>query len=210
VASGWTALAEDLADHPAADAVSGGDLGQAHAALTIADYSIAVDVEGPAPDVSPLEFGAPHAGSHPLDDQVAFEFGDGADDDDERPAERTAGVDVLAEANELDLQMGEFIEHLEEVADRPCHAVERPDHHDIEPAATSVCQQLIEAGALCFRTADLVGVLVDDLEATLRGEAAQIVQLGFGVLIDSRHAHVKGRTFHPRRPFFRPDGRPFG
>jgi hypothetical protein len=80
-----------------------------------------------------------------------------------------------------------------------------------ELAPTSIGEELIETRASRFRTTDLVGVLVDDLEATLRGEAAQVVELGFGVLIHRRDTHVQGRTFaHPRRPFFRPAGRPFG
>jgi hypothetical protein len=46
--------------------------------------------------------GAPHAGAHPLDDQVALELGDGADDDDQGAPQWAAGVDLLAETDELD------------------------------------------------------------------------------------------------------------
>ena len=47
---------------------------------------------------------APHAGAHSLDDQVAFEFGDGADDHDESAAQRATGVDIFPEADELRLR----------------------------------------------------------------------------------------------------------
>ena len=84
------------------DAVSFGDLAQALSALAIAKDGFTIEIERPAADVTSFEPGAPHAGAHPLDDQVAFEFGDGADDDDDGPAQRAAGVDLLAEADELD------------------------------------------------------------------------------------------------------------
>ena len=40
-------------------------------------------------DVSSFEPGAPHTGAHPLDDQVAFEFGNGADDNHDGTAQRS-------------------------------------------------------------------------------------------------------------------------
>lgn len=53
-------------------------------------------------DMPALELGPPHAGAHPLDDQAAFEFGDGADDDDKNAAQRSACIDVFPEADVLD------------------------------------------------------------------------------------------------------------
>jgi len=61
---------------------------------------------------------APHAGAHPFDDQVAFEFGDGADDHHNGAAQRAARVDLLTEADELDVQSIELVEHLQEVPRR--------------------------------------------------------------------------------------------
>ena len=87
-------------------------------------------------------------------------------------------------------QMVELVENLEEVPDGAGEAVERPDHHDIELAAAGIGQQLIEAGPLGFGAADLVRVFLDDLEATLRGQAAQIMKLRLGVLIDGGDAHI--------------------
>ncbi len=103
MATGCGGLAEDFADQGAADSVSAGDLAQAASSLAVADDSAAIDVQWPAPDMLALELGAPHAGAHPLDDQVAFQFGDGADDDHHRPAQRSARVDIFPEADELDL-----------------------------------------------------------------------------------------------------------
>ena len=83
-----------------------GHLGQAHAGSAIANDAGTVDLERPAADVAAFEPGPAHAGPDPLDDQVAFELGDGADDDHHGAAQRSAGVDVLAEADELDAAGG--------------------------------------------------------------------------------------------------------
>ena len=46
---------------------------------------------------------APHAGAHSFDDQAAFQLSDGADDDNNRPAQWVAGVDLLSEADVFDV-----------------------------------------------------------------------------------------------------------
>jgi len=67
---------------------------------------LAIDFQGRASNVEAFQLGAPHAGAHPLDDQIAFQLSNGADDDDDSAPQRAAGVDVLAEADELDVEMG--------------------------------------------------------------------------------------------------------
>src|SRR5689334_4269531 len=78
----------------------------------------AVDVERLAADVPAFELGAAHTATHPFDDQVAFQFGDRTDDDDDGAPERATTVDVFPEADELDIEVAKFIERLQEVADR--------------------------------------------------------------------------------------------
>ncbi len=48
----------------------------------------AIEVERFAADVTAFELRAPHAGAHSLDDQVSFEFRDGADNHHDRPTQR--------------------------------------------------------------------------------------------------------------------------
>src|SRR4051794_30352028 len=102
---------EDAVDGGTGDAVVAGQLAQALAVAAIADDGIAIEFKRPAADVAPFEPGAPHAGAHPLDNKVAFELGDGADDDYYGAAQRAAGVDLLAERNELDIQPVQLVEH---------------------------------------------------------------------------------------------------
>ena len=85
VASGRTTLPEDFADHGAADPVGFGDLGQAHSTIPVPHDSGSIYMQWTAPSLTAFEAGAPHSGTHPFDDQVPLQLGDGADDDDDGP-----------------------------------------------------------------------------------------------------------------------------
>jgi len=199
---GMALLADDLRDHGAADAVGLGDLVQAHAAVAVSEHGGAIDIERMPADLAAFKPGPAHAGPDPFDDQVPLQLGDGADDHDDGAAERPAGVDVLAERDELDVEMVELIEDFDQVLHRPGQAVERPDQDNIEAAAAGVAEHLIEARAPSLGAADPVDVLLDDLQAALSGQGSEVVELGLGMLIDGRDPHVQSRSFHPRRPFF--------
>ena len=75
--------------------MSFGDLAQAEAVAAVAEDGFAIEVKWFSSDLTAFESGAPHSGSHPLDDQVAFEFGDHADDGHDGAAQGTARVDLL-------------------------------------------------------------------------------------------------------------------
>lgn len=121
-------------------------LAETLAALTIPQDGGTVEIEGLTSDVPAFEPGAAHTCPHPLDDEVAFEFGDGADDDNDRSAERPSGVDLLAEADELDVHPVQFVEHVQEVFNGPGDPVRGPDQDHLEPAAAGIAQQFIESG----------------------------------------------------------------
>ena len=84
--------------------MSFGDFSDALALAAVALDSSTIQYQWIAADVLALEPGAPHAGAHPLDDQVAFQFGDGADDDHDGAAQRATGIDIFPEADVLDLE----------------------------------------------------------------------------------------------------------
>jgi hypothetical protein len=81
------------------------DLAQALALAAIALYPDVIQLERITADVAAFKTGASHAGAYPLDDKVTFQFGNGADDDDDGPTQRTAGIDLLAERDELDIEV---------------------------------------------------------------------------------------------------------
>ena len=69
----------------------------------------------------------------------------------------------------------------------PCDPVEGPDHDDIEPSAPRIAQQLIQARTFGFGSGDPVRILLHNLEAALRSQLTQIVQLRLRVLINGTH-----------------------
>jgi hypothetical protein len=74
-------------------------------------------------DMLAFEPCAPHAGAHPLDDQAAFQLGDGTDDDHDGPAQRAASIDIFPEADVLDLETTELVQDFEEVFDTHLQAL---------------------------------------------------------------------------------------
>ena len=167
-----------------------GDLAEAVASSPIAQHSSPIYIQWPPADVPTFEPGPAHTSADPLDDQIAFEFSDGADDDHDRAAQRAAGVEVLTKADELDLEVVEFVEHLQEVPNGPGDPVRGPDQHDLEPAAASIPKQLIEPRPTRLGPGDSVGVLANDLKTTLLSHGTEIVKLGLRVLIHCGDAHV--------------------
>src|ERR1019366_3903438 len=71
------------------------DLTDTLAMLTVSLDGEVIQDQRIAADVLAFRPGAPHAGAHPLDNQVAFEFGDCTDDDHDGPAQRAAGIDIF-------------------------------------------------------------------------------------------------------------------
>ena len=86
-----------------------GQFTQAEAMGTIPQQSLMIEVEPWPADMLAFELGPSHTGRSALLDalyyKVALELGDGAHDDDNSTAQRTAGIDVFPEADELDVQM---------------------------------------------------------------------------------------------------------
>jgi hypothetical protein len=173
-----------------------GDLTQTLAPSALLKNSNAIDIEWPPADMPSLEPCSAHSCPHPFDDEIPFEFCDGADDDHDSPPERAAGIEVLAEADELDVEMVEFVEHLEEVAHGPGDPVRGPDQEHLEAAAARVPQQIIETRSASFSPRDSIGVLSNDLKTPLLGHRAEIIELSLWVLVDTGYAQIKGNSFH--------------
>ena len=106
-----------------------GQFGEAVSLCPVAPQGLVIDVERWASDALAFQPGTPHAGFNTLDNEVALQFGNRADDDHHGSAQRPAGVDVLPEGNKLEAEMVEFVEHFQEVADRASDAIESPHQH---------------------------------------------------------------------------------
>ena len=123
-----------------------GEFAQAHSAVTIPKNRLAIDLERLAADMASFEFRAAHAGSDTFDDQRPFQFGDRADDDDDGTAQRSASIEVFAEADELDAKVIQLVEHFEIVPNGAGDAIARPYQDYIELAPTSIGHELVEPG----------------------------------------------------------------
>jgi hypothetical protein len=163
---------------------------------SIPKNSSPIDIEWPATDMPAFEPGPTHSCPDPLDDKVPFQFSDSPDDDDDGPAERAAGIEVLAEADELDTEMIELVEHLKEVPDGSGDSVRSPDEHHLEAAAARIPEQLIETRPAGFRSRDPIGVLGDDLKTPLLSHRAKIMELSLWVLVHGRYAQIQGYSLH--------------
>src|SRR5271163_2678317 len=198
-APGWLCVfAEHAVDGGAGDTIALGQLTQTLALLAIPPDSSTIEFEGLAPDVAALELCSAHAGAHPLDDQVALEFRDRTDDDHDRPAQGAAGVDLFAEAEELDVEPVQLIKYLEEVLHGPGNTIRSPDQDGLEAAAAGIAHHGIKTRPPGFGAADRVGILLDDLVAALLSHLAEVVELSLGVLVQGRHTHVQCGALHKR------------
>ena len=139
-----------------------GDLAQALAMQAISLDGCLIQFQRSAADALAFEADAPHAGAHPLHDKVALEFGDGANDDDDSPAQRAGGVDIFSERDVLDVEPVEFVEHIEEVLHRPGQSIRSPDQNGIELAAAGIGHHLMKAWPPGLGSGDPVSVFVDD------------------------------------------------
>jgi hypothetical protein len=99
-------------------AMSLGDLAKALAILPVVLDGEIIQHQRISADVLAFKTSAPHAGAHSLDDQVAFQFSDSADDDDDGPAQWATSIDIFPEADVLDFQPVQLIQHFEEVFHR--------------------------------------------------------------------------------------------
>jgi len=177
------------------------DLAETLAATAIAADCGTIEIKRFPSDVAAFEFGSPHSGPDSLDDEVALQFSDGADDHDDGAAQRAAGVDLFPERDELNIQPVQFIEDFEEVFDRPGDSIGCPYQDHIESAATSIVHHAIQTGAARFRAADPVRVLFDDLIAALPGHLMEVVELSFWMMIKGADPQVEGGALHERRRF---------
>jgi hypothetical protein len=131
-----------------------------------------------------------------FDNKIPLEFGDSPDDDDDGPPQRAAGIKIFPEADELDVEVVKFVQHLEEVANGSGDPVRSPDQHHLEAGAARIPEQVIETGPASFGSGDSIGVFGNDLKTPLLGHCAEIMELGLRVLVHSGYAQIKCNSFH--------------
>ncbi len=142
-------------------------LADAETSLAIAEHSVTIEDQFGTADVLAFQLGAAHAGFHSFNNKVAFQLGNGADDDDHGASQRATGVDVFAKGNEADVEMIELIQRFQEVSDGARQPVERPDHDHVKAAAAGITQHAIQAGPAGPAAGKPVDILVNDRKPAL-------------------------------------------
>jgi hypothetical protein len=160
------------------------DLAKALAMLAVSLDGGVVQDHGISADVLAFKASAPHAGALALEDQVTFQFGNGADDDHDGPAQRAAGIDIFPKTDVLDLEPVKLVEDIEEVFHRSGDSVRRPDQDNVELTVAGIGHHGIESRSRVLRAADSIRVLMNDIEAALGGHLAQVKELRLRVLIE--------------------------
>jgi hypothetical protein len=137
-----------------------------------------VDIEWAATDVPAFEPSPSHSRPHSLDNQRSFQLGDGRDDHDDGAAQRAAGIKLLPEADVLDVQPVQFIQHFQEVTHTPGQAIASPDQDNIEAAAAGIGQHPVQPGPPGPGAANaVIDILLHDLKPALLGYLLKIVKL---------------------------------
>jgi hypothetical protein len=178
-------LFQDASDRSSRQSVQFGQLTDAKATLAITNHSVAVHNEFPTADMLTFQFCPGRAAAHAFDNKVALQFADRADDHDHRPTQWPGGVDLCAVADELDVEMLQFIQHFQKVANAACQPIKAPDHDHIEATMAGIAQHAIQPGPAGPGAGQLVDILFHQGEAALLHQLQQIVALAFRMLINT-------------------------
>ena len=161
-----------------------GELSETQTAISVAEQSSSINLNRLPAQHATLEPCTPQTGSDPLYNKVALQLRDRGDNDNDRPAQRSAGIEIFSKRNELDAQMVQCVQHLEKMPNASSQSVRRPHQHRVELPAMGSGEHLVECGALRIRAADPVSVFVNDFKAALSREPAQIKRLRLGILVE--------------------------
>jgi hypothetical protein len=164
--------------------------GQRHPCESVRNNRNSVNVEWSAAYSPTFQPRSAHPRLHAFGNQRTFKLGNRTDNHDYRPAQWASRVDIFAQADELDAEMSQLVEHFQEVANASRYPVERGYEHDVETMSPGICQQLIEAGSFRSGTGNNVCVFVRNFVSALLGHFAEVEQLCFKVLVSGAHACV--------------------
>lgn len=137
--------------------------------------------------------GRGQAGLGALSDQLAFELRQGPEDVEHQFAARGSRVDVLRQAAEPDVALGQGVHGVDEVTQRAAEAVQAPHDHGV--AGSRLVEELGQLAAFIERPRRPVG---EDPVAPGRLEG---VGLQPGVLLHGRDPCIPQQVPHARRPY---------
>lgn len=102
-----------------------------------------------------------HAVDHAVDDDVAFEFGEHAEQLQQHPAHGGGSVDRFGRGSEHDFRRVEFVEQFHKVAQTPRESIHAIDQQDVNHTCAGCRQCLLQAGSVGVRAGRVVGESFD-------------------------------------------------
>jgi len=171
------------------------DLSERHSRAPISHNLLSVDTKRNTTDVPALQSGSSHSSPNPFHDQIFLKLRNRTYDYNHRAAQWASGVNLFAKADEFDIEVIQFVENFEKMPDRTGHPIKSPDKHNIETVSPSIGHQFIKPRPFRFRTGNLIAVFGEYLVSPQPGHLAQVIQLGFSVLIRRRYTGVNSGSF---------------
>src|SRR5947208_12504020 len=104
-----------------------------------------IDLETWATKPLALGAGATKTGTDPFHDQAALKLGDGGDDREHCLAQRRARVDLLAQADELDIKVTKEFQRLDQVPHGSSEAGERCDDPDTDASRLHLAHEVFQS-----------------------------------------------------------------
>ena len=125
------------------------------------------------------------AGASAFADEFALEFRYAGEDVGEQSGcgVGVVGVDVLADGEEADPEVVEFLDPGDAVHERAAEAVHFPDQHGVKASQAGIVHEGIESGALGFGSGDLVGVGPVNFPAAAGAIFGEFANLNLVVLV---------------------------
>jgi hypothetical protein len=151
-----------------------GNFRQTHSRAAVANNLRSIDLERRTTYSSTFQFRSSHPGFDSFDDQTLLELGNRTHNHDDRSTQWTGRVDIFADADELDLEVVQLVEHFQEMADISSDAVKRRNDHNVKSVSPSIRQQLIESTSFGLRAGNCVGILTHNFKSALFCEFAQV------------------------------------
>jgi hypothetical protein len=148
-----------------------------------------------SPDAFSHGPGMRHSSPDSFRNQVPLKLSHGTDNMKEELPSRCSRVDTFGQADKIDSESVEFIQALNQVFQGTSKAIELPDDSHIEHSLTSVPHQCVELGPMTLCPTDsCIGAVIAASE-TFAGEAAQVVELDFAVLVRGAYSGIQRHDF---------------
>jgi hypothetical protein len=183
---------EQFIDAPFADPTLSGDCVEIHHFGAVFPVGFPIDLQFWSSEMTTIQPCPPQPGLQSFLNHRPLQFRNRSLDCQYCSPQRSAGIGLFPEADELDIRAPHFLEDVKEVHDRSGQPVAGPYEQHIELALAGIRHHTVETWPLCLGARNFVSVDFGNLQASLLGQLPEIMQLSLGMLIKGGNAQVQG------------------